>query len=112
MASPPPEKAIKLRNYVPEEGEDGAAFEHQKISAAKVPEAGVGDPEQGEGQVDQGDEEDEILGVAPKKANWDLKRDVATKLKKLERRTQESMIKLMRSEEEKRQEKLIKGGGE
>ena len=63
-------------------------------------------------QLTHSSEQDEILGVAPKKANWDLKRDVATKLKKLERRTQESMIKLMRSEEEKRQEKLIKGGGE
>jgi hypothetical protein len=30
------------------------------------------------------------MTLAPKKANWDLKRDVAKKLEKLERRTQVS----------------------
>ena len=29
-----------------------------------------------------------LLNVAPKKANWDLRRDIADKLAKLERRTQ------------------------
>ncbi len=43
-----------------------------------------------------------LLSAAPKKANWDLRRDVAKKLEKLEKRTQRAMIELMRKEDEKR----------
>ena len=50
------------------------------------------------------------MDLAPKKANWDLKRDVEAKLQRLERRTQNAMIELMREEEEARQEKLLKQG--
>ena len=46
--------------------------------------------------------------MAPKKANWDLRRDVAGKLAKLERRTQAAMIKLMQAEEARR---LAEEGG-
>ncbi len=43
-----------------------------------------------------------LLSVQPKKANWDLRRDVAKKLEKLDKRTQRAMVELMRQEEEKR----------
>ena len=43
-----------------------------------------------------------IANVMPKKANFDLRRDVAKKLEKLEKRTQRSMVELMREEEERR----------
>ena len=33
--------------------------------------------------------------AAPSKANWDLRRDVAAKLAKLERQTQAAMLKLL-----------------
>ena len=46
--------------------------------------------------------EEVIVNVAPKKANWDLRRDIAPKLAKLERRTQVAMIELMREEEARR----------
>lgn len=36
--------------------------------------------------------------MAPKKANWDLRRDVAPKLAKLERQTHQALAKLVRSE--------------
>ncbi|XP_068639785.1 uncharacterized protein [Aristolochia californica] len=39
--------------------------------------------------------EDPFLNIAPKKPNWDLKRDVQKKLDKLERRTQKAIYKLM-----------------
>ena len=84
-------QSIRLRNYLPEDGE---AFEHTRVEAAKVPETGA--PEEEE---DQTNEEAAVVDVAPKKANWDLKRDVEKKLKKLERRTQNAMIELMREEE-------------
>ncbi|GAV58946.1 cwf18 domain-containing protein [Cephalotus follicularis] len=39
--------------------------------------------------------EDPFLNIAPKKPNWDLRRDVQKKLDKLERRTQKAMYKIM-----------------
>ena len=87
---------IKLRNYVPD---DEKSFQHTKIEAAKVPEP---EAEAGEEELD-----DEIIDVAPKRENLDLKRDVAAKLEKLERRTQNAMIELMREEEEARQKKFL-----
>lgn len=45
-----------------------------------------------------------LVNIAPKKANWDLKRDVQPKLDKLERRTQRAMLDMMREEERRRLE--------
>ncbi|GAB4850959.1 hypothetical protein Ancab_030255 [Ancistrocladus abbreviatus] len=39
--------------------------------------------------------EDPFLNIAPKKPNWDLRRDVQKKLDKLERRTHKALFKLM-----------------
>ncbi len=39
--------------------------------------------------------QDLLVNVAPKKANWDLKRDVQPKLDKLERRTQRAIMMIM-----------------
>merc|ERR1711934_597939 len=36
------------------------------------------------------------LTIQPRKANWDLKRDVAKKLEKLEKRTQQAVFELIR----------------
>jgi len=36
------------------------------------------------------------LSIAPKSANWDLKRDVEKKLEKLEQRTQRAIVEMMR----------------
>lgn len=55
-------------------------------------------------------EEETILNVAPKKANWDLRRDIAPKLVKLERRTQRAVIELM-AEEQTRREALELNNG-
>lgn len=43
-----------------------------------------------------------LVNVAPKKANWDLKRDVEKKLAKLERRTQRAILEIMQHEEDSR----------
>jgi coiled-coil domain-containing protein 12 len=37
-----------------------------------------------------------VVNIAAQKANWDLKRDVAKKMKKLERRTQRAIVELLR----------------
>ncbi|QDZ21079.1 cwf18 pre-mRNA splicing factor [Chloropicon primus] len=77
-------QSIRLRNYLPE---DGKGFKHTRVEAAKVPETGAPGEEE-----EQAHEEAAVVDVAPKKANWDLKRDVEKKLKKLERRTQNAMV--------------------
>jgi len=48
------------------------------------------------------DDIETVLKVAPKKPNWDLKRDIAANLEKLERRTQRAIAELAHLEEEKR----------
>lgn len=53
--------------------------------------------------------EDPVTAIAPRKPNWDLRRDVAKRLAKLERRTQRAMIHLMREEEERRQKEEMEG---
>jgi coiled-coil domain-containing protein 12 len=46
--------------------------------------------------------EDVIANVAPKKPNWDLRKEIAGKLAKLERRTQGAIAELAVEEEKKR----------
>lgn len=41
-------------------------------------------------------EEIDIANLAPRKPDWDLKRDVSKKLEKLERRTQKAIAELIR----------------
>ncbi|KAL0079623.1 cwf18 pre-mRNA splicing factor-domain-containing protein [Phycomyces blakesleeanus] len=41
-------------------------------------------------------EEVDLFNLAPKKANWDLKRDVEKKLEKLDRRTQRAVLEILR----------------
>ncbi|XP_072030380.1 coiled-coil domain-containing protein 12-like [Amphiura filiformis] len=41
-------------------------------------------------------EEVDLVNLAPRKPDWDLKRDVASKLEKLERRTQRAIAELIR----------------
>jgi coiled-coil domain-containing protein 12 len=38
----------------------------------------------------------ELTTMAPKKINWDLKRDIKTKLDKLEKKTQKAIVQLLR----------------
>ncbi|CAI5726654.1 unnamed protein product [Hyaloperonospora brassicae] len=44
------------------------------------------------------DSEDEVLTLAPKRANWDIERDIAPMLRKLERRTQHAIVEILREE--------------
>jgi coiled-coil domain-containing protein 12 len=37
-----------------------------------------------------------VTAIAPKKVNWDLKRDIAKKMNRLERRTQKAIVELLR----------------
>ena len=48
----------------------------------------------------------DIHTIAPRKPDWDLKRDVAKKLEKLERRTQKAIAELIRDRLKMGQEDL------
>jgi coiled-coil domain-containing protein 12 len=41
-------------------------------------------------------EEVDLFNLAPKKPNWDLKRDVEKKLQRLERKTQKAIYEIIR----------------
>ena len=115
---------MKLRNYVPVE--EDKAFDYVRVEAAKAASANfteLAQQKKVEGEeedlVAQGGtvsrvavpEEDEVEGdvvrTANRKENWDLKRDVEKKLKRLERRTQQAMVELMREEEIARQKNQL-----
>jgi coiled-coil domain-containing protein 12 len=49
-----------------------------------------------------------VVNIAPKKANFDLKREVGPLLEKLERKTQRALVELMQEEE---RERLAADGG-
>ncbi|KAK9823639.1 hypothetical protein WJX72_004384 [[Myrmecia] bisecta] len=82
---------LKFRNYAP----TSKKIEHTKVDPAHPPpvEEPVLEPEA------TNEPEQDLLTVAPKKANWDLRRDLSKKLAKLERRTQRAMIQLMQEQE-------------
>jgi len=116
---------LKLRNYVPVE--EHKAFDYVRVEAAKAASANLSElaqqkkveGEEEEDLVAQGGtvtrvavpEEDEVevyvVRTANRKENWDLKRDVEKKLKRLERRTQQAMVELMREEEIARQKNQL-----
>ena len=111
---------LKFRNYVPKDqelreakararaGEHTHAVLHHRSAerlTLQISEAHAPEPEEPAVEAAAEEEEDVgevLLSVQPKKANWDLRRDVAKKLEKLDKRTQRAMIELMRQEEERR----------
>ena len=77
----------------------------ERFRTRQIAEAHAPEPEEPAVEAAAEEEEDVgevLLSVQPKKANWDLRRDVAKKLEKLDKRTQRAMIELMRQEEERR----------
>ncbi|KAL0046664.1 hypothetical protein WJX82_006593 [Trebouxia sp. C0006] len=82
---------LKFRNYTVRDDK----ITHEKTAVANPPKY-----EQPVVEADVDVEGEELLlSVAPKKPNWDLRRDVEPKLAKLERRTQRAMIQLMQNQQ-------------
>ncbi|KMT03425.1 hypothetical protein BVRB_8g191100 [Beta vulgaris subsp. vulgaris] len=86
---------LKFRNYLPHDKE----LQEGKLAAPNLPKfedpiATAPPPEE---------KEDPFLNIAPKKPNWDLRRDVQKKLDKLEKRTQKALHQLMLEHEKQRQ---------
>ena len=97
-------KTIKLRNYVPK---DIASLEGRAeiLPNAVAPEFKNNDKDVTKRNSDGGEEEEDAMTTMslPKKQNWDLKRDVAKKMEKLERQTNRAIAELAREEEERRE---------
>uniref|UniRef100_A0A7N0ZYB1 Coiled-coil domain-containing protein 12 n=1 Tax=Kalanchoe fedtschenkoi TaxID=63787 RepID=A0A7N0ZYB1_KALFE len=87
---------LKFRNYLPHDNQ----LQEGKLAPPVLPKfedpvaAAEPPPEK---------KEDPFVNIAPKKPNWDLRRDVQKKLDKLERRTQKAMFKLMGEQEKQKQ---------
>ncbi|KAK6646183.1 hypothetical protein PHAVU_L006301 [Phaseolus vulgaris] len=90
------QQEMKFRNYVPHDKN----LQEGKLAPAVLPKfedpVDVPPPEP---QV----QEDPFLNIAPKKPNWDLRRDVQKKFDKLEKRTQKALYQLMVEQEKQKQ---------
>lgn len=87
--------SMKFRNYVPHDKQ----LQEGKVTPPVLPkfeDSVAAAPPQSEKK------EDPFVNIAPKKPNWDLRRDVQKKLDKLERRTQKAMFKLMQKQEKEK----------
>ncbi|XP_070680349.1 uncharacterized protein [Malus domestica] len=87
---------MKFRNYVPHDKQ----LQEGKLVPPVLPKfedpvAGVPPPSE--------KKEDPFVNIAPKKPNWELRRDVQKRLDKLEKRTQKAMLKLMEEQEKQKQ---------
>ncbi|KAJ8004839.1 hypothetical protein DPEC_G00140470 [Dallia pectoralis] len=86
-------RELKLRNYTPED---------EELRVRQVPKAKPASVEEKvKDQLEAANlepviEEVDLANLAPRKPDWDLKRDVAKKLEKLERRTQKAIAELIR----------------
>lgn len=87
---------MKFRNYVPQAEE----LQNSKVAPPELPK--FEDPIAALPPAVE-KKEDPFVNIAPKKPNWDLRRDVQKKLDKLERRTQKAMYKLMEEREKERE---------
>ena len=92
---------IKLRNYVPK---DISALQSTSVGVQILPNAVAPEFKRKKEEENGNTPDDTILhSNGTKKQNWDLKRDVARKTEKLERRTIRAIAELAREEEEKRE---------
>lgn len=93
----------KFRSYKPQD---------EGLKESVLPDAKPGDIEtEVKDQLDAAKskvviEELDITNLAPRKPDWDLKRDVAKKLERLERRTQKAIAELIRDRLKQRQDDL------
>lgn len=86
---------MKFRNYLPHDKHlQEGKLEPVDLPKFEDPVASVQRPSE--------KTEDPFVNIAPKKPNWDLRRDVQKKLDKLERRTQKALYELMLEQEKEK----------
>ncbi|KAG0229794.1 hypothetical protein BGW42_007707 [Actinomortierella wolfii] len=97
--------SLTFRNYTPI-NEDLKAESDVKAAVPRAPEGVDTVEKQTEGVVETVIQEEEkkrtqdvdIFSLAPMQPNWDLKRDIEPRLKKLEKRTRAAIVELIRKE--------------
>ncbi|XP_025895455.1 coiled-coil domain-containing protein 12 [Nothoprocta perdicaria] len=101
-------KELRLRNYEPEDEE----LKKRKVPQAKP--ASVEDKVKEQLEAAKPEpiiDEVDLANLAPRKPDWDLKRDVAKKLEKLEKRTQRAIAELIRERLKGQEEELASAVG-
>ncbi|NXG74228.1 CCD12 protein, partial [Baryphthengus martii] len=101
-------RELKLRNYEPEDEE----LKKRKVPKAKP--ASVEDKVKDQLEAAKPEpiiDEVDLANLAPRKPDWDLKRDVAKKLEKLEKRTQRAIAELIRERLKGQEEELASAVG-
>ncbi|XP_010281762.1 PREDICTED: coiled-coil domain-containing protein 12, partial [Phaethon lepturus] len=101
-------RELKLRNYEPEDEE----LKKRKVPQAKP--ASVEDKVKDQLEAAKPEpiiDEVDLANLAPRKPDWDLKRDVAKKLEKLEKRTQRAIAELIRERLKGQEEELASAVG-
>ncbi|XP_027578853.1 coiled-coil domain-containing protein 12 [Pipra filicauda] len=101
-------KEIKLRNYEPEDEE----LKKRKLPPGKP--ASVEDTVKEQLEAAKPEpiiDEVDLANLAPRKPDWDLKRDVSKKLEKLEKRTQRAIAELIRERLKGQEEELASAVG-
>ena len=96
---------VNFRNYTPADSllEQGVS-EEPPSKRSKTEEKSVLEKalEEAKAEVPTlGAAEQDVVAIAPKKINWDLKRDIQPKLDKLQKRTQRAIVELLRERLEK-----------
>jgi coiled-coil domain-containing protein 12 len=107
-------KAISFRNYAPndnslehqdeEEGSDESASKRPRLGEEEKPSSTLEEAlQQAKQEIFTNKQHPlenttivDVKSTAPKKINWDLKRDIRDKLAKLERRTQKAIVELLK----------------
>ncbi|CAN6467494.1 unnamed protein product [Victoria cruziana] len=84
---------VKFRNYLPHDKQ----LQEDKLAPPVLPK--FEDPV-ATAAAPRDISADPFINIAPKKANWDLRRDIQKKLDKLEKRTQKALYEIMREQEE------------
>ncbi|XP_040287395.1 coiled-coil domain-containing protein 12 [Bufo bufo] len=96
-------RELKLRNYTPQD----ESLKERQIAPAKPESVEEKVKEQLEAAKPEPIiEEVDLTNLAPRKPDWDLKRDVAKKLEKLEKRTQRAIAELIRERLKGQEENL------
>ncbi|XP_029444088.1 coiled-coil domain-containing protein 12 [Rhinatrema bivittatum] len=86
-------RELKLRNYIPQD----EVLKQRQMPQAKPASVEEKVKDQLEAaKLEPVIEEVDLANLAPRKPDWDLKRDVAKKLEKLEKRTQRAIAELIR----------------
>jgi coiled-coil domain-containing protein 12 len=98
----PPKRSKTTKNNKP------GASEGQPASSSSALEEALQEARQ-EASTANNYENEEISTMAPKKINWDLKRNIEDKIAKLERRTQKAIVELLKARLEKEASEEVKG---